>query len=468
MRFSERKLTERNTIKIKQRKEVNIGVVIFLFVLVYLTVNVYVPLSKTEISIYEVPVGKIYSKDTFKGLIVRDEVICRAKSSGYVNFYFREGDRVSRNESIYSIGTDASVYTRLASDKTGIKLSSDEISEMKDHINKTYAKATAFSDYEAAGDDIMKYYRRTIDKKVMLKLNEAVRITGRDVGFEIVRSECSGIISYHIDGYSNVNTSNFNTAMFKDEQVAESVYTTDKIDEGAVVCKVITSDDWNIIVELSDQMYTELAGQKNLSFTIDSGRKLTAPVSFMKCGDTYFAVLSLDRYVSEYTSERFVSISFDTEENEGLKIPVSSLVYKDFYRIPSAYFIKAPGEEDTDKRGLIIERHDPDSGEKQYAFLETDIFLEDQGFNYIGADHIGSGEYITTPDRNESTVLYMFTVKLEGVYNINNGYAVFKRIERIENGDEYVLVKKNTSSGLSAYDHIALKGQNATEGALIY
>ncbi len=461
-------MADQNTIKIKQRKEVNIGVVIFLFVLVYLTINVYVPLSKTEISIYEVPTGRIYSKDSFKGLIVRDEVVCRTKSSGYVNFYFGEGDRVSRNESIYSIGTDNSIYTRLNSDKTGIKLSADEISEMKDYINRSYAKAASFSDYEAAGDDIMKYYRRTMDRKIMTKLNEAVRMTGANAGFEIVKSECSGIISYQIDGYSNVNTSNFNTAMFKDDQASSTTYTTDMFDEGAAVCKVITSDDWNIIVELSDAMYTELADKKVLSFTIDSDRKLKAPVSFMKCGDTYFAVLSLDRYVSEYTSDRFVRISFDTEENEGLKVPVSSLVYKDFYRIPSNYFIKAPGEEDTDKRGLIIERHDPGSGEKQYAFLETDIFMEDQGFNYISADHISSGEYITTPDRNESTVLYMFTVKLEGVYNINNGYAVFKRIERLESANDYVLVKKNSPSGLSAYDHIALNGQNAVEGALIY
>jgi hypothetical protein len=65
-------------------------------------------------------------------------------------------------------------------------------------------------------------------------------------------------------------------------------------------------------------------------------------------------------------------------------------------------------------------------------------------------------------------MLYLFAVKLEGAYNINNGYAVFKRVERLESGTDYVLVKRNSPSGLKAYDHIALKADKVTEGAVIY
>jgi hypothetical protein len=58
--------------------------------------------------------------------------------------------------------------------------------------------------------------------------------------------------------------------------------------------------------------------------------------------------------------------------------------------------------------------------------------------------------------------------KLTGVYNVNQGYAVFRRIEILDQNDEYCIIKKNTPDGLSAYDQIALDGTTAIEQAIIY
>ncbi|MCR5584339.1 MAG: hypothetical protein K6F63_02755 [Lachnospiraceae bacterium] len=461
-------MARQKTTKIKQRKEVNIGVVIFLFVLVYLIINVYVPLSKTEISIYEVSPGKLYARDSFKGMIVREESVYSTPSSGYINYYFKEGDKICKNESVYSVGTDKTVYERLNSEKTGIKLSTEETADLKDYINQTYSKASDFEDYSVVHDEILQYYRRTMDNKVMIKLNEIIAGTGLNAGFSIVNSERSGIISYYIDNYSNVNTTNFNNSMFEEAYTSEYTYKTDMFEAGNTVYKLITSDDWNIIVKLSDEMYSKLQDKTKVSFTIDSAQKLTAPVTFMKAGNVYYAVISMNHYVANYTKERFVDISFDTDENSGLKIPVSALAYKDYYRIPASYFMTYKSDDGTVRTGLTIERIDEKTGEKTYGFFETKIFWTDQGYNYVSTDLISSGEYITKPDHTESSMLYLFTVKLEGAYNINNGYAVFKRVERLETGTEYVLAKKDTVSGLSAYDHIALKAGNVVEGAVIY
>ncbi|MCR5823278.1 MAG: hypothetical protein K6G60_02495 [Lachnospiraceae bacterium] len=460
-------MAEQRAIKIKQRKEVNIGIVIFLFVLVYLTINVFVPFGKREISIYEVPLGQLYSKETFKGLIVREEEVYTTDSTGYINYYFKEGDKISKNESVYSIGTDSSVYDRLSTAKEGIKLSSDEISDLKYFINKTYLNASDFKDYESVHDDILNYYRRTMDRKVMVRLNEIISVTGLNSGFNIVDSSSSGIISYFIDAYSNVNTSNFNPSMFSGDYKSEYTYKMDMFDKGSIVYKLITSDEWNIIVEINNEMFAKLSTGSKVTFTIDGEQKLTAPVTFMRCDDKYYAILKLDRYVSNYTTERFVGISFDTEENIGLKIPVTSLAYKDYYRIPVDYFMTVKEKDGSEKKGLVVVRNDG-KGEKSYGFLETEIFWKDNVFYYISTDLISSGEYITKPDKTEDTMLYTFTVKLEGAYNINNGYAVFRRIERMDSDKDYVLVKRNSAAGLNAFDHIALNAFNVVEGAVIY
>ena len=48
------------------------------------------------------------------------------------------------------------------------------------------------------------------------------------------------------------------------------------------------------------------------------------------------------------------------------------------------------------------------------------------------------------------------TQTVQGVYNINRGYAVFRRIEILSSNDEYYTIKKGTDYGLSVYDHIVL------------
>mgnify|MGYP000591570898 FL=1 len=57
---------------------------------------------------------------------------------------------------------------------------------------------------------------------------------------------------------------------------------------------------------------------------------------------------------------------------------------------------------------------------------------------------------------------------LEGAYNINKGYAVFKQIEVLSTNGEYYTVKKNMDYGLSVYDHIVLDADTVTEGQIIY
>ena len=46
------------------------------------------------------------------------------------------------------------------------------------------------------------------------------------------------------------------------------------------------------------------------------------------------------------------------------------------------------------------------------------------------------------------------TQSVQGVYNINRGYTVFRRIEILSSNDEYYTIKKGTDYGLSVYDHI--------------
>ena len=55
-----------------------------------------------------------------------------------------------------------------------------------------------------------------------------------------------------------------------------------------------------------------------------------------------------------------------------------------------------------------------------------------------------------------------------GVYNINKGYADFRRIRILYQNDEYSIVESNTAYGLNVYDFIVLDTSTVDENELIY
>ena len=57
---------------------------------------------------------------------------------------------------------------------------------------------------------------------------------------------------------------------------------------------------------------------------------------------------------------------------------------------------------------------------------------------------------------------------LEGVYCINQGYSVFRRIEILDQNEEYAIASKSTSYGLSRYDHIVRNADKVNEEEILY
>ncbi len=59
------------------------------------------------------------------------------------------------------------------------------------------------------------------------------------------------------------------------------------------------------------------------------------------------------------------------------------------------------------------------------------------------------------------------TEKLDGVYCINKGYAVFRHIDVIYQNDDYSIIRNGTDYGIALYDHIALDGSVIIENSII-
>ena len=72
----------------KYKKSMNIGIIIFLFILIYLGILVVNSLTKSHLEIYEVKTETLAQDNVVNGLILRKENVINATHSGYLNYYF--------------------------------------------------------------------------------------------------------------------------------------------------------------------------------------------------------------------------------------------------------------------------------------------------------------------------------------------------------------------------------------------
>ena len=80
---------------------------------------------------------------------------------------------------------------------------------------------------------------------------------------------------------------------------------------------------------------------------------------------------------------------------------------------------------------------------------------------------LSSGDLLIKKNSSETFQVGQ-TGKLTGVYNINKGYTIFRRIEVLYENEEYCIVKEGTSFGLSVYDRIVLNAATVDEDQVIY
>ena len=163
-----------------------------------------------------------------------------------------------------------------------------------------------------------------------------------------------------------------------------------------------------------------------------------------------------------FATDRYVEVELMFEEETGLKIPNSAITTKDFFTVPMEYFQKG---NDSNAEGIIIRKTDK-NGKFTDSFVTPDIYFATEYSYYVDGAELSAGDVILKPNSDETYTIHE-TAKLEGIYCINKGYAVFRKIDVIYQNAEYAIIRSGTEYGVSLYDHIALEGNSITENVII-
>ncbi len=457
---------KQKVVKMHRRFNLDIGVVIFLIIIIYVVFNVFDYLTSTRIAEYEVGQGTIATNYVYHGLVLRDETVVYAGQSGYINHYIKNASKASVNDVIYSIDTDGGLSKKITTaigDGTGLNAQGlSEISGKLDVFRKS-CDLNSFSSVYAFKNELTSQLSQTLNENALKTLEEDVDSAEANNTFYKKKSEKPGIIVYQTDGYETVNVSNFTADNFNLANYA-SVALENNVQVKATdpAYKRINSELWNIIIPVTRDVVEQLKDETNVRIRFCKDDYIsTVPFSVITREENYYLNLSLKNSMIRYVNDRFLDIELVVSRETGLKIPNSAITEKEFYTIPKEYFTK----QESSEPGLLIANKPGNT--KELSLVTPTIYYETGDYYYVDAEMVSSGDIVVKNDSTDTYSIGQDVGKLTGVYNINKGYAVFKQINILSKNENYSIVEMKTAYGVMLYDHIALESAKIKENQLV-
>lgn len=460
---------QKKIVRYRRPLNINVGIIIFAIIFIYMTFSVYTYIKKEKVQFYEVVEGDIVNDNEYTGIILRDEKVQYAEQSGHISYYIREGKRASVGTRIYSIDETGSVSSLLEGNKDmNLNLSQADMTDIKRQLS---AFSMSFTDEKFQEIYDMEYTLRAAvwDYVNANALGNLEQLLGQaNLTFQTVKAPVSGVFSDTIDGYESLEAGQVSAEMFDRTDYTKTITrNVDLIEKSAPVYKLIVSDRWSVVFPLTEEELTEYADQAVLRVKLDSGKlETTGDFSIItgSDGNTY-GKLDFDHYMVQFMADRFVTFEVAAPKADGLKIPVTSVTTKNFYLIPLEYAAHGGNSSDI---GFMKEVYT--EGNSSVEFVSATVYFSTDEYYYVDMSEsspLKAGDYIVKPDSADRYQIGS-SASLQGVYNINKGYAVFKQIDILKSNDEYYSIRKGTSYGLSVYDHIVLNADSVYEGQLIY
>lgn len=445
---------------------INIGVIIFAVMFIYIVICVIMFFTKDHVNRYEVRSGSLSISNVYDGIILREETVVSANSSGYVNYFAREGEHVAKGDLVYAVDQSGRISEILQDDSSEILLSGNDLGELKtdfvqfahNYRDENFGQTYDFS-YDMQGTVL-----KLSNYNMLNNLQSLGISSGSSVNF--CYAPGSGIVVYNTDGYENMTPEMITEEMIaKQDGEKEQFVNNTLIGGNDPVYKMITSETWYIVIAVENDRVERLREEGYVEVKFLKNQNTSwAKVNILGAGkENTLVSLEFNNSAITFAKDRYLEIEIILDDDTGLKIPNSAIVEKEFYLIPKEYVTKG-GNSAQD--GFMRETYD-ENGNVSTEFIEAVIYSESDTDYYVDTSVLRPGDYICMPDSTEKYPVSKVGT-LVGVYNINKGFADFKEITVLYSNDEYSIVKSNTRYGLTEYDYIVLDAESIDENDFVY
>lgn len=461
-------LNVKNKLKYSKGFKLNIGTVIFIIILIYLVIRIGISLQKEKLSIYEVQNSYIDTNISSNALIVREEKLVNADTSGYVSYFVREGEKVGKNKTVYSIDETGKIYEQMKEmNGDSIKMSDESLDEIRTRISN-FENYFDYSDFS----EVYNFHYNIVNAVEELTNEASIdQLTSLDADnsgiYKKVMSQESGIVTYYEDGYEDFDISNFKASdVDKNGYKKTTLKTGEIINAGSPVYKLVTSENWNLIAPLTDSEAKQLKDKDTISINIhNSSKNIRCSFELKQVSKKYFAIISLNQQMVNYINDRFIDIVIIMDQNNGLKIPNTSITEKKVYKLPLNMLCR--GSDSQEAVYVNIKTLD-ENGEVTTRQMEPTILKKDDDFAYIDPNDFSKDDVLTNEDNSQTVAISQLnTDKIDGVYCVNQGTAAFRYIDVLYQDDEYTIVRDNVDYSIAWYDRIVLNQSMVSENQIM-
>lgn len=465
-------MAEKQTKIKKYRKPINlnIGMLIFAVIFFYVIYCVIMYFQSTHIVRYEVKEGSIATNNIFRGLILRDETVIPTENAGYVNYFTYEGERVAKGDLVYTIDETGRLSEQISEQSIDENSLSDK--ELREFKSEIVNFVHGFEGEHYSGTyELKNTLHNTLLKLANINMLEYIQNMNEGSGIKNVINYNSaprtGIVTFWTDGYEGltpdlVSADIFDEKKYEKKQVLNNVL----LAAGEPAYKLSTNENWSIVipvepargVELEEEGYIKVRFLKN-NYESWGETKLLHNGD----GNTYLHLTFTNSMIT-FMNDRFLDVELIIHDEKGLKIPISSIVEKEFFLIGKDFI----SEGTTQGKYSVLRQCYLENGDISTEQLNIDVYSYDEasGEYYLDASILNPGDILIKLNSQE-TYTVSKRATLIGVYNMNKGYADFKQINILYQNDEYAIVKANTKYGLNVYDYIVLDAKTVRDDQFI-
>ena len=452
----------------KSGKTMNrVELMIFGAMTIYIVGILFMYLNSEPIQGYEVQLGSLSVAKTYTGVAILAQELLTSPYTGYINYYIREGERVSSRDTVYSVDESGKLATLLnAGDMQDASYTDEELGEFRSEVIQ-FDRIFDSKEFQSVYD--FKYdLEGSVMKLVNISMYENMETLNKSSLGGMV-SLCTagktGYIVYSTDGYETLTPEQITPELF-DQTTYEKkrVNNNDLIEKNATVGKLVTDENWSLVIPIEPERAAEIEEDEYVKVKFIKTQEISwgqVVIHHLAGGD--YAQLIFNNSCVSFCTDRFVDIELVVDDKQGLKIPNSAIAEKEFFIIPAEYMSKGGAN---GNYGVLMEKPD-ENGNLVYEFVETTVYNSDENEFYVDNSNLSVGNYICKPESTEKMAVSK-SGTLKGVYNMNKGYADFKQITILDNNDEYSIVSSNTKYGLTVYDRIVLDASSVNNDDFIY
>lgn len=341
--------------KKKRKNNINrikgfILVIFMIAIVIYFLYSIYT-LAKQPTNSFVVEKGKIYSEENTEGYIIRSEKIISGQNykNGIVQIK-TEGQRVSKGDSVFRYYSnnegdltkkieDLDIKIQQAMDEQTNIYSSDiklleqriddllvkisntnnmeEIVEYRKQINDIITKkAKIAGDLSPSGS----YIKKLIEERSSYE-------TQLNSGAEYITAPISGVVSYKVDGYEEILTSQDLSKITKDILDNVDIKTGQIIGSNNENGKIIENFECYIAVIMDSDRAKQAKVDERVKIRLSNSKEVNAKVVSVQSQDNeVIIVFELTDSVEELINYRKIAIDVIWWSFEGLKVPNNAIV----------------------------------------------------------------------------------------------------------------------------------------------